>query len=269
MRGIFLSNYMGNLNSRDIWTEHWHYFDVSRLVREIKGRDVKTVQTYNRFKEIEFLGKFSKNKSVTNVCDFGSGMGIANVVWSKEVSCILVDNSSEALSCAREFHDNFKSCKVSTIKKSILEDFVEFKEKFDVTWNQGVLEHFYFRGQIKIIENMANITKSGGYVVIMVPNSMSTHSLIVKAFDILRLFGHKGWCKGYEKPMSFKELKNLISYEKRLKVVGIRGIVPFVSALPFKNDFLNKIQITLAKKLEGNIIANRFGRELVVYAKKI
>jgi len=54
---------------------------------------------------------------------------------------------------------------------------MEYKDgSFDVVFNEGVVEHWLDRAErVKVIKEMARVTKKGGHVIIMVPNG--THPL--------------------------------------------------------------------------------------------
>lgn len=250
------------------WDNHWEKFDVDALVKEIESRRSTSVPSYTRFMEMKFLRTLCVNKPVKRVCDLGSGMGVANIAWTKGASCVLVDNLDSALVCAKRFHSSFGS-KITACKGDIFEAIPKFSGNFDVVWNQGVLEHFKFDKQVSLVRNMAVMTKGGGYVVVMVPNKLNLYPLVIKFFNFLKLFGHKGWSYGFEKPLSTGELRKVFSRVPSLRVVKVKGIVPLVIPSPFKNRMLNAFLVSFAKSFEDTKLADWFGREIVICAQKV
>ncbi|MBD3360290.1 methyltransferase domain-containing protein [Candidatus Peregrinibacteria bacterium] len=105
-----------------------------------------------------------------SILEAGCGSGrISLKLAKKNTKLALLDSSMVALTIAREFSErNHKSA--AFVQNSIYT--MAFKnESFDIVWNAGVLEHFYFEEQRIIIDEMSRVCKVGGKIIILVPYS--------------------------------------------------------------------------------------------------
>jgi ubiquinone/menaquinone biosynthesis C-methylase UbiE len=105
-------------------------------------------------------------------CGLGR-FGIALAIRHKSVT--LVDCSENSLIGAKRLKEiaerYFGSLDVRLLKGE-LEKLQFENEKFDVTLNEGVLEHWLdSRDRINIIKELARVTKKGGYVSVRVVNT--------------------------------------------------------------------------------------------------
>jgi 2-polyprenyl-3-methyl-5-hydroxy-6-metoxy-1,4-benzoquinol methylase len=124
-----------------------------------------------------------------------------------------LDSSETALKLCQKFCDDKKNIKY--IKEDILSNYFSnnLKQNFDIVFSDGLLEHFNFNSQIKILKNFAKVLKPGGKIVTFVPNKFSPWQLI-------RPFILKGI---YEEPMILKKLL-FLNKTSGLKVIESGGI---------------------------------------------
>lgn len=112
-----------------------------------------------------------------SVFEFGSGGGqhllmLALHGW-RAVGIDCVHSATEG---AKEFFEEAKKVSGGNLSANFIEgDFLEFapNEKYDIVFHNGVLEHFLDEEErLLAIGKMFEITKSGGYVISMVPSGM-------------------------------------------------------------------------------------------------
>lgn len=121
-------------------------------------------------------------------CEIGCGSGVLLSKVSKYYKNIIgIDYSPDSLMRAKEYLsskniDNF-TLSIDDIRDSKLAD------KFDVTYSNGLVEHFDDPG--KIILNHLNLTKKGGVCIIIVPYAYSIKNAWYKATR-LKIF-NKFW----------------------------------------------------------------------------
>lgn len=108
----------------------------------------------------------------------------------------------------------------------ILKDFTQYKSirKYDVVWNCGVIEHYFEQQSISLIKKMKELTKSGGKVIVTVPNLLSPQSLYWSIFS----------SKGNEKYLSHRKLKMIMEKAGlvNVKIVNFHYWLP--SYIPYK-----------------------------------
>ncbi|MCL5795295.1 MAG: class I SAM-dependent methyltransferase [Patescibacteria group bacterium] len=190
-------NFKNNQTEKEYWERFWlgqkDYFIKNKEILEINDPwDFNcNLALHNHYKSII---KNIKNKSFL---ECGTGSGFESCLISKDggnVSIIDYTNASinYAKIVASRTGQNVKM-------KFILKDFLQYKpkEKFDVVWNCGVIEHYDEKNAVILIKKMKYLTKSGGRVLITIPNLLSPQSLYWSIF-----FG-----KGSEKYFSHRSLK--------------------------------------------------------------
>jgi SAM-dependent methyltransferase len=119
---------------------------------------------------------------------------------------------------------------------------------FDVSYSGGVIEHF--SGSEDAISEMVRATKSGGTIIVGVPNKISFYYLAAQVLQLFNLYG-----PGYEKGFSFKwledqlKLNNCSNFEiiKVLKAQNIKKLgllkkiilstISFLDYIPYKLGF--------------------------------
>ncbi len=143
--------------------------------------------------------------------EVGSAFGITSALLSNKFDKTLLDLDLEALKKAELF---FKS--IGQQVRIIHMDMFRLNEvdtKYDLVFNAGVLEHFGREDRRRIISNMSHITKSGGYIVIAVPNHNSLPYRLGYQWSNLT----KSWI--YPKEFKIKDLSNEVSQIDGIKLI--------------------------------------------------
>ena len=191
----------------DVWENVW-------------GKDL-IVSDYS-LKYLRFISEIEKDlKSGSKVIEVGSGTGQTLSIFSKRHATTGFDISKNALLLSR------KNCHCP-IRGNLLE--MPFKdESFDFVYNSGVIEHFKEPFNIQGISEMCRITKKGGHILIIVPNSLCVwyriYKFILSSFDRFEF--------GYEEDYSIWRLRNSIkSTNYQFDVIsefGLQSLVPLAT----------------------------------------
>jgi len=142
-------------------------------------------------------------------CGTGQSLGV--------LSCDTVgfDNSPAALSLAKD------NCN-HPVQGDIFH--IPFKDNsFDLVYNSGVIEHFPEPYNLAVIEEMVRITKPGGTVIVIVPNSLCIWYRLGKF--IATLLGEFEF--GYEEDYSPWRLKKL--FDQEVVVFGLQALPPLAT----------------------------------------
>lgn len=139
------------------------------------------------------------------VLEMGCGSGYTSLALNQRgAQCELLDISKESLRVAqRAFKDAGANPPVTHLKDALRSGLPE--AIYDIVWNGGVIEHFYDTGKVKLIKEMLRLTKPGGKVIILVPNSQCWPFRIVQLWKKIR----RTWKYGYEDDMSPNRLKKM------------------------------------------------------------
>ncbi len=165
-------------------------------------RDVNCIESFHHFK---ILLKYAKGKSL----EVGSGTGKFSEGLSLHgVDAYCIDFENSCLQGTRIISGKCNA-DVKCVKGDILK--ILFSDNtFDLTFNDGTIEHFLNDSIHTVIDEMYKVTKPGGYCVIFVPNTQSP--LLRRKYEIVTneyvIFGHDG-CKVPERIISLSELKSL------------------------------------------------------------
>ena len=116
-------------------------------------------------------------------------------------------------------------------------------ETFDLVYNSGVLEHFPEEESLQMAQEMARITKKGGYVVIILPNKYCLWFRLYK--KIAQLGGF--WEFGYEREYSVPMIKKL-ARESNLEIKRLFGLQAMVALATNKMEI---VPLSLRKHLIG------------------
>ncbi len=166
----------------------------------------------------------------TSLLQAGSGVGKSGIAEALMAKCqvTLLDYSSHALESARlvvhhlaERYPPVRS-RVNFFQGA-LED-LPFENCYDVTFNEGVLEHWFEdQERVQIIRHMAKATKPGGKVIVFVPNQRNRfyRACIAKVSQFHSIVPP-------EKAFNCDELKQKME-EAGLTDVRVAGFAPHLS----------------------------------------
>lgn len=171
------------------------------------------------------------------LCDFtgktliecGSGSGILSLLMSKAGAITtIVDFSSKSLQYARLIAHQLQIKKGVKYLKANIFQLKSEKEKYDVAWNCGVIEHYKWHDAIRLIKSMSQLVHKDGHVIITLPNLLS--------FEIIYRMLKEG--KGSEIYYSKQQLQSMME-EAGLYNVQVESLVfTTPSFAPKLNKFL-------------------------------
>lgn len=143
-----------------IWDKHWKSSQASAEYVLVDPEVQKILEKY-----------VSKLKPKSKIIEVGSGVGGSTLTVAKKYGLkpYLLDFSPEALRISQRIAKNLEvepelvqaDCRKIPFKKNT----------FDVVWNEGVIEHFKGKERQKVFDEMLKVCKSGGILVVIVPNS--------------------------------------------------------------------------------------------------
>jgi SAM-dependent methyltransferase len=173
-------------------------------------------------KYIDFIKKFEASlPEGLNIIEVGCGTGQTLEVFSDKNTTNGIDISRNALKRSKGRCDN-----------QILGDmfYIPFKDSsFDLVYNSGVIEHFPDPKNSDAVREMARITKKGGYVMIIVPNSCCIWYRVWKYLA----YRVKKFEFGYEEDYSVKRLTTLINDSctdlKIERIFGLQALFPLAT----------------------------------------
>lgn len=165
-------------------------------------------------------------KSPASVLEAGCGSGKGSLLLKSNINLTLVDISDEALNLAQSLAKKLnKDDKIKYIQANLF-DLTLQNNSYDLVWNAGVIEHYNELEVKSLIEEMARVTKVGGYLIIGVPNP---RSLAYKKAAILGSSVGRRWLRfihGYrndsEKVYYPEDLRNIVGSVINYKFVDIR-----------------------------------------------
>lgn len=107
------------------------------------------------------------HRNAPTFCELGCGSSILLTKLSKTANTIVgIDYSQESLARSRELFRKQGVKNLRLIKDDVRK--LRTKERFDVVFSNGLIEHFDNPGEI--IKNHLKITKKNGYTIIIVPH---------------------------------------------------------------------------------------------------
>ena len=186
-----------------------------------------------------------------SVLEPGCGNGVVGCLLSLlGAKVTLLDYSDEELTEARRHAQALGvESKIRFIQGDIFD--MNIPEKFDIVWNDGVIEHF--PDPALVIKNMMKLANPAGRVLVTVPAKYTLHSYLIR--PILRRCGKFYWDRwGEEKSYSQNQLKKIL-IESGLKQVEVitsnlrRAFLDDNLVLPLleKNKIFKKISFPLFK----------------------
>jgi SAM-dependent methyltransferase len=152
------------------------------------------------------------------VMEAGSGKGMVSALLAERgYDVTLLDTSREALELSREVF-RIRRCGFRAVQGSMFA--IPVPDGFyDVIWNAGVLEHFYFHEQVRAIGELVRTLKPGGLLITLNP---SARGLVYRAGKVIaELRGT--WGVGQEFPVRTLR-KHCLSLDLRL--VEERDVLP-------------------------------------------
>ncbi|MEC0371481.1 class I SAM-dependent methyltransferase [Paenibacillus chibensis] len=162
------------------------------------------------------------------ILEAGSGTGKISLRLAMEgAEVTLVDYAQQALEQSRlAFRMKNRTAEFvqADIRSIPAED-----NRYDLCWNAGVLEHFSNEEKIRIMQELARITKPGGSIIVLVPYSCCLPYRIGKAYAEQA----GSWPYGVEMPVT--SLKDPFT-AAGLRLIDERGI-GFLQSLEFL-DFM-------------------------------
>jgi len=152
-------------------------------------------------KYLDFMERFEKTlPDKAAVAEAGCGTGQTLALFSKRHNTIALDISPHALALARKMAD--PSLVLGTIFS------IPFKDaSCDLVYNSGVIEHFKDPQNINALREMARVTKKGGYVIVIVPN---TYCLWYKLGKYIAV-AFRNFEFGYEEDYTLPRLRSVIT----------------------------------------------------------
>lgn len=163
-----------------------------------------------------------------NLLEAGCGSGGTSFSVAKELNVVgldLMDVSQQALKYANSIEPDCLNVSVKYQKGSILNR-PRKGGIYDLVWNTGLIEHYNKKEIIRIINNMIFSAKSGGIVVIGIPNRKSI--AVLKAAFLGTRFARKylSFIKGYRNTTeilySDTEIKKLIKDNFKKYCINIK-----------------------------------------------
>lgn len=132
-----------------------------------------------------------------SVMEEGSGTGLVSLGLAEHGATVfLLDKSDEALAFSSEKFTEARRDHLAT-QASILD--LPFRDgSFDVVWSGGVIEHFTFEQQVRILTEMLRVTRPGGKAIVIAPSAGARIYGRAKAYADSR----KAWQPGYEVPIA-------------------------------------------------------------------
>ncbi|MAF50486.1 MAG: hypothetical protein CMH64_00170 [Nanoarchaeota archaeon] len=156
--------------------------------------------------------KLDKNSDVLEV-GCGSGGGLAQF---KDHNIVGLDTSEEALKLSKQYTDNLVNASMF--------DMPFEKEKFDLVYSSGLLEHFKIDKTREALMEISRVTKKTGEIIIIVPSSNCIWYRIFKKSMIML----NKWDFGYEEDYSIRKMKLLVKGTdlKIKKFFGLQALLP-------------------------------------------
>ncbi|OGG24463.1 hypothetical protein A3A79_04745 [Candidatus Gottesmanbacteria bacterium RIFCSPLOWO2_01_FULL_43_11b] len=181
---------MEKTSTKSHWRDYWNRSDHQPVVthEELLANLLATTSV--------------KGKKILEV---GAGMGGDSIYLSKKGAHVtVVDFTKEAL---EKINENAKKAKVTI--KTVQADArnMPFADNtFDIIFHQGLLEHF--KNPKELLIEQKRVLKSGGYLLVDVPQRYTTYT--VKK-HLLMILGK--WFAGWEREFSAGELEQLLTDE--------------------------------------------------------
>jgi SAM-dependent methyltransferase len=189
-----------------IWDNYWQAIIKSGFTRDMSSdpyaRLVRRLYDASTITKIKLL-------------EVGCGSGFLTyslILFRKEkrFDSVLLDYSGAALELSRQNSAAVKS-DIKFVGANALQ--MPFSDnEFDVVFNEGLNEHFDGNDRQKIFDEMARVCRTGGQVIVTVPNAVNMFYRIEKWI----LERRNSWPFGYEKGYTIFELR------RKMKKAGLK-----------------------------------------------
>jgi len=205
-----VKNNRDNLHS-SVSHEHEQWSELFQS--ELKSHSLELYSSYwwkDYYDEIQALmTPILKSLEKPTILEAGSGSGKASIVLKGNPRRTLLDISTEALQYAKLLAKKFQAKNMNYVEGDIFD--MPFKSKtFDISWNIGVIEHYTPKQALTLVSDMVEVTRSGGYVIVGVPNFRSLPIIKAKLLHT-KIFKHiSGYRLDTEIAYSESELLDLL-----------------------------------------------------------
>ena len=199
------------------WSSNYKGVDASSfdLLRRISKR------LNQRKKLFRFVEKFIplNDKNNRKILEVACGMGIeANLLSVLGYEVYGIDREQESIAYASRVKSLLRTDMEIMNGDAYKLDFPG--SSFNFVYSQGFLEHFSDSEVVKLIVEQIRVLKPGGYILIDVPNKMSSYNLYKRIIKII----HGEWFFGFERSFSYKMICDYVyAANPDVKVAGRYG----------------------------------------------
>jgi|SRR3989344_5604834 len=255
---------MINRKRKDLEADIRHEKEQWGKIFESKLKNVANKPRFSTFWDEDYYTKIKNyldplilKYRYSRILEPGSGSGRASIILNRDLDKTLLDISPNALQYAKHIAKKFKAIKIKYIIGNIF-DIPFNKERFDLVWNIGVVEHYKVHDLKLILSEMIRVTKKNGIVAIGVPNIYS--GPIIKALILKYL--PKKFFPGYridtENFYDKKTLKNLLISVAKKRKRKVEWIEVHYFGNPLPSEFPKSIICTLGRLINFIFPKNRF-----------
>jgi SAM-dependent methyltransferase len=232
---------------KDVWRNYWAQNRGNELLFDEMSKTI-----------LEELLKSCECVKGKRILEAGCGRGMISLAMTElGANVYLLDISPDALQIAKN-HFSSKNIHASFAHGDILSP--PFKAAtFDIIWNAGVMEHFKDNAQLRILRDLTNMIKPGGFFITFNPYDGAFFYKIGKRFA-----EQKGrWPYGPEFPVR--------SLKKKCKTAGLTVLKEY--AICFKENLayfsyvskpLRSILKRMLKPFPDKLLIRVFGGYLLV-----
>lgn len=169
------------------WDKYWTVYGKNKMLM-----DLFWSVSFRSYKKLLRQSGIINIKS-PRILEIGAGSGLLTrrILDIYGGSAVLVDNSLEAKKVFKDVNNH------PDVKYEIKNAFsIKYKNKFDLVFSDGLIEHFKDKIQIKLIKIHADAVKKGGHLILFFPHPTMRY----KTFR--RMVGKKfEEFVGYERPL--------------------------------------------------------------------